>query len=97
MVIVSGHNTSLVLPVAAFLGGVAAVAMTYLVGVAGDGRSSGRSIVLAGVAVAALLTAIQTYLQQQHTQQIQQIYNWILGSLSVASWSDVRLILPYVI
>ncbi|MDQ6937495.1 MAG: iron ABC transporter permease [Actinomycetota bacterium] len=97
MVIVSGHNTSLVLPVAAFLGGVAAVAMTYLVGVAGDRRSSGRSIVLAGVAVAALLTAIQTYLQQQHTQQIQQIYNWILGSLSVGSWSDVRLILPYVI
>jgi iron complex transport system permease protein len=44
-----------------------------------------------------LLTAIQTYLQQQHTQEIQQVYNWILGSLSVASWSDVTLILPYVI
>ena len=97
IVIVSGHTSSLVLPVAAFLGGVAAVTMTYLVGVTGDSRSTGRSILLAGVAVAALLTATQTYLQQQHTQQLQQIYNWILGSLSVASWSDVRLILPYVI
>ena len=53
------------------------------------------SIVLAGVAVAALLTAVQTYLQQQHTQDLQQVYSWILGSLSLASWSEVLLILPY--
>jgi iron complex transport system permease protein len=97
LVIVSGDDTSVILPVAAFAGGVLAVAMTYFVGAAGGRRTSGRSIVLAGVAVAALLTAFQTYLQQQHSQQIQQIYNWILGSLSVASWSDVTLILPYVI
>jgi iron complex transport system permease protein len=97
VIIVSGNNTSVILPIAAFVGGTLAVTMTYLVGAVGGGRSSGRSIVLAGVAVAALLTAIQTYLQQQHTQVIQQVYNWILGSLSVASWSDVTLILPYVI
>ena len=74
-----------------------AVAATYLIGVAGGRRAWGRSIVLAGVAVAALLTAIQTYLQQRDQEQIRQIYNWILGSFSVASWSDVRLILPYVV
>ncbi|HEV3280793.1 MAG TPA: iron ABC transporter permease [Acidimicrobiales bacterium] len=97
VVIVSGGNTSEALPIAAFAGGVLAVILTYVVGAAGGRRTSGRSIVLAGVAVAALLTAIQTYLQQQHSQQIQQIYNWILGSLSVSTWSDVTLILPYVI
>jgi iron complex transport system permease protein len=43
-----------------------------------------------------MLTAVQTYLQQQHTDEIRQIYNWILGSFSVASWSDVRLVLPYI-
>ena len=97
LVIVSGDDTSVILPAAAFAGAVLAVTMTYFVGATGGRRASGRSIVLAGVAVAALLTAFQTYLQQQHSQQIQQIYNWILGSLSVASWSDVTLILPYVI
>src|ERR1700676_819068 len=97
LVIVSGDDTSVILPAAAFAGAVLAVTMTYFVGSTGGRRASGRSIVLAGVAVAALLTAFQTYLQQQHSQQIQQIYNWILGSLSVASWSDVTLILPYVI
>jgi iron complex transport system permease protein len=42
-----------------------------------------------------MLTAVQTYLQQQHTLALPQVYSWILGSLSVASWSDVTLILPY--
>jgi iron complex transport system permease protein len=103
MVIVTGGSPGL-LPPAAFAGAVCAVAVTYLLG-AGPGRggeSSGSgaataSIVLAGVAVAALLTAVQTYLQQQHAQTLQVVYSWILGELSLASWSDVTLILPYAV
>ena len=95
--IVSAGDSSTLLPIFAFVGGSLAVGATYLIGVAGGRRAWGRSIVLAGVAVAALLTAIQTYLQQRDQEQIRQIYNWILGSFSVASWSDVRLILPYVV
>jgi len=95
--IVYGGDSSTFLPIFAFVGGSMAVAATYLIGVAGGRRAWGRSIVLAGVAVAALLTAIQTYLQQRDAEQIRQIYNWILGSFSVASWSDVTLILPYVV
>ncbi len=95
--IVTGHGGAVVLPVAAFAGAVLAVAMTYLVATAGGGRAIGYAILLAGVAIAAMLTAVQTYLQQQHTDEVRQIYNWILGSFSVASWSDVRLILPYVV
>jgi iron complex transport system permease protein len=55
------------------------------------------SILLAGIAVAAMLTAIQTYLQQQHTQTLAYVYAWILGGLSAATWSDVWLILPYLV
>ena len=102
IVIVSGANTALT-PPAAFAGGVGAVMLTYLLG-ARTGRGSGvavggggtGSILLAGVAVAALLTAFQTYLQQQHTQTLAYVYAWILGGLSAATWSDVWLILPYV-
>jgi iron complex transport system permease protein len=93
--IIAGADGSYVLPACAFVGAVLAVALTYVVAAAGTGRSSGYAIILAGVAVAAMLTALQTYLQQQHTEEIRQIYNWILGSFSVASWSDVRLVLPY--
>ena len=62
IVIVEGSGTDLsqILPFAAFAGAVAAVALTYLVGVTSGRRASTASIVLAGVAVAALLTAVQT-------------------------------------
>jgi iron complex transport system permease protein len=96
IVIVSHWGTSSMLPVAAFLGGTAAVTLTYLVGAKFGGRSSGTSVVLAGVAVAALFTAAQTALQQQHSADLQAVYAWILGSLNFATWSDVWLILPYV-
>jgi iron complex transport system permease protein len=95
--IVAGHGGSLALPGSAFAGAVVAVAFTYAVAAAGTGRASGYAIILAGVAVAAMFTAVQTYLQQQHSDEIRQIYNWILGSFSVASWSDVRLVLPYIV
>jgi iron complex transport system permease protein len=95
--IVYGGDSSTLLPIFAFFGGSLAVGATYLIGVSGGRRAWGYSILLAGVAVAALLTAIQTYLQQRDAEQIRQIYDWILGSFSVASWSDVTLILPYVV
>ncbi len=96
IVIVAGTGYGQLLPFAAFAGAVGAVTLTYLVGATAGRRGSSASIVLAGVAVAALLTAIQTYLQQHHEPDLQGVYAWILGSLNVASWSDVRLILPYV-
>jgi iron complex transport system permease protein len=95
--IIAGADGSLLLPASAFVGAVLAVALTYVVAAAGEARASGYAIILAGVAVAAMLTALQTYLQQQHAEEIRQIYNWILGSFSVGSWSDVRLVLPYIV
>ena len=95
--IVAGTHSSLILPVSAFAGAVLAVLLTLVIAAGGTGRASGYTVVLAGVAVAAMLTAVQTYLQQQHVEEIRQIYNWLLGSFSVASWSDVRLVLPYAV
>ena len=85
------------LPVAAFLGGLVAVTLTYLVGAAfGAGRSS-TTIVLAGVAVTSLATAVQAFVLQRNNDVIRQVYSWILGRLSAATWADVRLVLPYVL
>ena len=95
--IISASRSMYLLPAAAFVGGALAVTLTYLVGSRATTHSSGSSIVLAGVAVAAVFTALQTNLQQQHAADLQPVYSWILGSLSVASWSDVTLILPYVL
>jgi iron complex transport system permease protein len=85
------------LPLAAFLGGSIAVLVTYVIGSAVGGRRNSATLVLAGVAVTALATAVQTFMLQRNTDIIRQVYSWILGRLSTATWSDVRLVFPYVI
>ena len=87
-----------VVPVAAFLGSLAGVGVAALAGVIGTGRgpqSGAATLLLAGVAVGLFLTAAQTYVLQQSTQVIQQVYQWLLGSLAGASWQQVTEILPY--
>jgi iron complex transport system permease protein len=52
-------------------------------------------LILAGVAVGAFLTAIETYVQQQHQAALRLIYSYVLGRLGTAGWPGVRLVLPY--
>ena len=92
-----GSTTPGLAPVAAFAGAIGAVALTYALGSAGGGRASTASLILAGVAVASFLTAMQTYVQQQDQDTIRQVYTWILGRLSTAGWGEVRLLLPYAV
>jgi cobalamin transport system permease protein len=84
------------LPLAAFVGGGVAVALTYLIGSSAGRDRSGATLVLAGVTVVSFFTAIQTFVQQQHSDTLQQVYSWILGSLPSSGWRDVELLLPYV-
>ncbi len=82
-------------PVAAFVGALVAVALTYALGAAGGARASTASLILAGVAVASFLTASQTYLQQRHRETLQEVYSWILGRLSTVGWREVAVMVPY--
>jgi iron complex transport system permease protein len=84
------------LPFAAFLGGGSAVILTYFVGKSAGRARDAATLVLAGVTVASFFTALQTFVQQQHADTLQQVYTWILGSVPSSGWSDVVLILPYV-
>jgi iron complex transport system permease protein len=84
------------LPLAAFLGGSVAVVLTYAVGRSAKRERDAATLVLAGVTVAAFFTAWQTFLQQQNTDTLQQVYTWILGNIPSTGWADVVLILPYV-
>lgn len=95
LAIVAGAAVT-VLPFAAFGGGVAGVGATYALGRTAGGRGT-HSMILAGVAVAAFLTAVQTYVQQQNTDVLRQVYGWILGRLLTAGWTEVVTVLPYVV
>jgi len=54
------------------------------------------ALVLAGVTVATFMAAAQTFVQQQHTETLRDVYVWLLGGFSTASWTDVAIAAPYV-
>jgi iron complex transport system permease protein len=85
------------LPLAAFIGALVAVLITYVVGTAFGATQSTTTLILAGVAVTSLATSIQAFILQRNTDVVRQVYSWILGRLSSATWGDVRLVLPYVL
>ena len=85
------------LPLAAFIGALVAVLVTYVVGTAFGTTQSSTTLILAGVAVTSLATSIQAFILQRNTDVVRQVYSWILGRLSSATWGDVRLVLPYVV
>ena len=83
-------------PAVAFVFALGAVAITYLVGASFGGMRTTSTLVLAGVAMVSLLTAMQTFVLQRNSDVVREVYSWILGRVSTARWDDVRLVLPYV-
>jgi iron complex transport system permease protein len=43
------------------------------------------------------MTSLQTFVQQQHSQSLREVYSWLLGGLATADWHDVALASPYVV
>ena len=90
-------GTRQLLPLAAFVGGTVAVVCAYALGrSAGAARATG-ALVLAGVTVAAFMTAMQTFVQQQHADTLRDVYAWILGGFTTSGWSDVVIAGPYIV
>jgi len=90
-------STGQLVPVAAFAGATVAVVFAYALGRSvGAARTTG-ALVLAGVTVAAFMTAIQTFVQQQRTDTLRDVYSWLLGGFSTSTWSDVALAAPYIV
>lgn len=76
--------------ISAFIFGVAAVAITYLVSYAGA-KTSIVSMVLAGMIVSGVFTALLTVLQYlSDPYKLQAIVQWTMGNLHTASWQKVH-------
>jgi iron complex transport system permease protein len=96
LVIAYGHASAQLVPVAAFAGASFGATASYALGrAAGPVRMTG-ALVLAGVTVTSFLTAVQTFVQQQHTDTLQNVYSFILGGFSTASWHDAAVAAPYI-
>ena len=85
------------LPLTAFAGALLAVFATYTLGRSASRSRTASTLILAGVAMASFFTALQTYVQQRESDTIREVFAWILGQLTTASWGQVALVLPYLL
>lgn len=83
------------LPLFAFLGGVLAVAATFLI--SGRAFADPATLLLSGIAIGSFATAVQTYLQQRNSEVLRPVYSWILGQLTVADWQVVKWASIYIL
>lgn len=78
----------------AFAGAIAAVAATYVLG-RSMGNRTAAALILAGVAVSAFATALQTYLLQRNVETLRSVYTWVFGRLTTVGWGQVGGLVPY--
>jgi iron complex transport system permease protein len=84
------------IPLMAFFGSLLTVYIVYNLAKTKD-KVPVVTFLLAGVAVGFVLNAVMSFLMVLGTRDIHKIVYWLLGSLSTASWQDIRLMLPYFI
>ncbi len=80
-------------PIFAFGGGVGTLGVVLFLA-SGDRRLSSTSLILAGVIVAAILSAAIGFLKFLADEQVGIIIFWLMGSLSGASWQNILLLIP---
>ncbi len=85
-----------IIPMFAFAGGLISMLIVYLL--ARQGKSLPvTTLILAGVALSALLSSVVSYLVISSGDKMHSILFWLMGSFSLSQWSDVRMVLPYII
>ena len=84
------------LPVAAFVGAIAAVAAAYSVARHAEGLPL-TTLILAGVAIASLTTAVTSLLMIRSEPDLRPVFSWLLGGFISAQWKHSVMILPYLL
>jgi iron complex transport system permease protein len=84
-----------IIPVFAFMGAILATLVVYLLARVGKTLPV-TTLILAGVALSALLGSVVSYLVISSAEKMHGILFWMMGSFSMAEWSEVWIVLPYV-
>ena len=83
-------------PLFAFFGAIGATFAIYALAQSG-GHATPTTLILAGVALGAFLSAITSFLmfRSDSAFRTHQIVAWMMGSFSLSNWSQVIVLLPY--
>ena len=83
-------------PASAFAGALVVVVLVTLLARSG-GEVDGVSLILAGVALSAVCSAVSSFILLTGGEKAQPIFAFIFGGLNTATWTRVGLALPYVL
>ncbi len=85
-------GVTVLLPVAAFGGALAALLLTLIIATAAGGLTPSRTV-LAGIAVSSLGAALTSFVifWSARGDSYREILNWLLGSIAGASWQSVAI------
>jgi iron complex transport system permease protein len=97
MILVGGGvlGSGLAVPVAAFLGGLAVAFLVYRLARIGPAVQV-ATLLLAGIAVAAVVSAVISLTMSLAGEQIRSIYFWLLGGLAGRGWDTLTAAVPLV-
>ncbi|MFC2068864.1 FecCD family ABC transporter permease [Chloroflexota bacterium] len=85
-----------IIPLLAFCGGLVSTAIVYSLSRVGKTLPV-TILILAGIALGALLSSIVSYLIISSGEKIHSIMFWLMGSFSLSRWSEVAIVLPYIL
>ncbi len=84
------------IPIFAFIGALFSVAVVYSLARVGKTVPT-TTLILAGVGLGALWWSVVSYLITISGNRIHGMIFWIMGSLALSSWTEVMVVLPYVV
>ncbi len=85
-----------IIPLLAFTGALVSTAIVYSLARVGKALPV-TTLILAGVALGALLGSIVSYLIISSGEAMHGIIFWLMGSFALGQWSEVSVMLPYVV
>ena len=85
-----------IIPLLAFTGALISTTVVYLLARVGKTLPV-TTLILAGVALGALLSSIVSYLIISSGDKLHSIMFWLMGSFSLSQWSEVIMVLPYIL
>src|SRR5690606_16693482 len=81
-------------PLGGFVGGAAAVGCVILIARA-RGTTSTATLLLAGVAVGALASALTTFIMMSSPDGVRRVFQWLHGGYTAGGWQPILIVVPY--
>ena len=84
------------IPLAAFLGALAAIATVYSLARVGSSLPT-TTLILAGIAVSSFATALTSYLMLRSSGEIHRAFGWLCGGALLGGWQPILAMLPFLV